>query len=196
MHATYEVVVSESALENLLHYSQQSPEKAELLHNIIIQLKATGPKCQVLELNVASRPIWQHQVDGEHDLYFTIGQGHGGTEVRIAFFGPSLPDSSDAYKQLMHLTGEAGYFDLPDDIQLEKARKVNAYPEFPARKLEKTNGLESYLNPSELDLLNAIEQMDNTIDDLHGRPYRIFRELRPGFLLPRAVRPVAPSIRA
>src|SRR3954468_18908939 len=113
MDQATEIIISDTALQNILRYYEESSENAQRIQILIAMLKDKGTKSRVLKLSDAKRPIWYHQIDADHGLYFTIGQGCDCWEVRIAFFGPPFSNIPSSYKQLLCLVGEAPYYSLP-----------------------------------------------------------------------------------
>ena len=90
-----EIVASETALEHLYVYVSQSDANANRVRKTIASLKARSLTSRVLKLSESDRPIWQHSLDEEHCIYFTIGNAaRAKSEVRIFFFGPSYPENA------------------------------------------------------------------------------------------------------
>jgi hypothetical protein len=168
-----EIVIAETALEYLLVYYNKSLTNARRIQKTIELLKDRGPQSRVFKFSDSQRPIWHHQIDSDHSLYFTCGRGANCLEVRIVFFGLSTNENQSFFKHLLYSAGEVPYHALPDQIAPEDIREVTTYPPFPERKLRATFYLESYLNPRNDDLLEALTEADEAMDDLHGRPFRI-----------------------
>jgi tetratricopeptide (TPR) repeat protein len=178
------IIVSEPALEQLLAYMRGSAENAERVEETLTALRQGRLKCKIWKLSWGHHAVWSHALDGEHFLYFVHGTGKGSGELRLAIFGQPIPHNSSAYRHLLHMAGEAAYFELPREIRLLEERETETRPEFPERLLTPGTSIDAYLNPSEEQLLRSLEHIPSTRDDLHGRPFRVLTVPRPAIELP------------
>jgi tetratricopeptide (TPR) repeat protein len=183
------VVVSEAALETLLTYNDQSPEHAHRVRSLFGALEEEGHDREVLKLSGAPRPIWTQPLDGNTVIYFTHGRGASVPELRIALVGPPPSDPRADLKRLLYAAGDVPYHEIPQSIRMEEQQTVAVRPQLPDRLLEAGASLQSYLAPSDDNLLDALAEDSEDADDLHGRRYRILTGLRSAQELPIRLSP-------
>ncbi len=182
-------IVSEIALEALLHYNDRGPEYSERVSSALRALAEDNHDRQVLRVSGSPRPIWIHPLDDDLVIYFTYGQGADSLELRITFIGSSPSDSEFDLGRALRASGDVPYHEIPDSIRLYEHRAAAATPEFPERTLGRDGSLENYLAPTDDTLLAAIAETNKDIDDLNGRRYRILTGLRPAQELPVRLSP-------
>ena len=185
-----QIIISEAALERLLLFTGKSRKNSTLVNEVLEKLRNKGVKSEVMMITGLNRPVWHLKIDSSNSLYFTIGKGAEGQEVRIFYFGQILKEGSVSLKELSLSSGESPFYDLNQEIQLIDKRKVRSYPSFPFRKIDENKNLSTYLDPKEDDIEKAIlEEEDYAYDELFWQPFRQLKQLRPSQELPIRLSP-------
>src|SRR6185436_17728111 len=147
------VLITDPALDALSLYNARSSGNARRVEEVVASLKEASIHGRVLRLTGSDRPIWQLDVDSENCVYVTMGQGSQCVEARIAHFGSPLAETTESFRELLFLTGEAPHYALPDRVQIEDARAAARCPPHPERKLGPSTELDRYLAPTVDDLI-------------------------------------------
>jgi hypothetical protein len=109
-----------------------------------------------------------------------VGLGSDDVEARIFYFGVSQGETSEALREMLLLSGEVAYADLPKRIHILEKANVQQWPAKPDAPLQPGEPLSSYLRRT----CDVSPAADRVQDEVNGRPFRVLEGIRSPLDLP------------